>query len=158
MAKDKVYKLLATGIGLGNLPKAPGTWGSLGALLFSLIILNFASDPFPNFFHLILSVTSYFVGVHVCKKLIPIWGEDPGRIVIDEMCGLWIAFIFCPSSVYYYVLGFILFRFFDITKVLGISKVDSIKGAHSIMLDDVLAGVYSGIILYFIYFFDILHI
>jgi phosphatidylglycerophosphatase A len=150
------YKLVATGFGLGYLPKAPGTWGSIGAFLVSIILSQLLTDPLYNIVHLFLSGITYPVGVIACKKLIPIWGKDPGKIVVDEICGMWLAYVFCPPSIPYLLLGLVIFRYFDITKILGISKVDELKGAHVIMLDDVIAGLYTGVILYIIYFFDLI--
>ena len=91
---DRLVKLVATGAGLGYLPKAPGTWGTLGALLISLGIIHLGPDPFPNLIHIVLAFGTYIKGVYVCKKLIPVWGDDPAKIVIDEFCGLWVALIF----------------------------------------------------------------
>jgi phosphatidylglycerophosphatase A len=115
-------------------------------------------DPFTNYIHLILAALSYILGTYAINKLIPIWGDDPGKIVIDEMCGMWLALVLTPPSILYYIIAFALFRFFDITKVLGIGRLDKIKNEHGVMLDDVLAGLYTGLITYLLYHFDLIPI
>lgn len=153
MASSKLDRILATGFGLGYAPKAPGTVGTVGALLISLLIIQFIGDPLANYLHIILSVLSYIIGRIVINNIGMEWGHDPPRVVIDEYCGLWVALIFTPPELYYYILAFVLFRFFDITKILGISYFDRKKTTDGIMLDDVLAGIYTGIICYATYYF-----
>ncbi len=150
---ERLSKIIATGLGLGYAPKAPGTVGSLGALLISLIVIQLFDDPFPNFIHIILALGAYFKGYFSIKKLTPIWGQDPSKIVIDEFCGLWFAMIFIPPQWEYYISAFILFRVFDISKILGIKYFDNLKTTHGVLLDDVIAGLYTGIILYSYYWF-----
>lgn len=89
-------------------------------------------------------------GVWAANKLEPYWGEDPSRVVVDEMVGVWIPLLAVPYSVnwYWYVLAaFILFRAFDIVKPLGVRKMESLPGGVGVMMDDILAGVYSLILL-----------
>jgi phosphatidylglycerophosphatase A len=77
-----------------------------------------------------------------------IWGEDPARVVVDEMVGVWIPLLaVSDGNLYYALLSFILFRLFDIFKPLGIRKMESFKGGVGIMMDDILAGIYSLILL-----------
>ena len=74
----------------------------------------------------------------------PYWGEDPSKVVIDEMIGVWIPFLVSPAmSVEYALLSLFLFRFFDILKPLGIRALDKKHGAFWVMADDILAGIYS---------------
>ena len=86
--------------------------------------------------------------------------EDPGWIVIDEVSGQWMAFAFiAPEIILQYpwliLIGFALFRFFDILKPLGIKKLEALPGALGVMADDLLGGIYAGLILlagvYFIF-------
>lgn len=150
---QKLIKLIATGGGLGYAPFAPGTVGTAGALIISLLIMSLTNDPFCNYIHVALGITSYLLGVYVTNKLIPLWGDDPSKIVIDEYCGFWIAIAFTPMQWKYYLLAFALFRLFDITKILGISYFDRKKNAHGVMLDDVVAGVYTAVIINIVYNF-----
>ncbi len=153
---NKLTKIIATGGGLGYSPKAPGTVGTIGALLISLLVLRYTIDPFCNYLHLILALVSYIIGVFVTKKVIPEWGDDPSKVVIDEYCGFWLAIAFTPMNLTYYLLAFGLFRFFDITKILGISYFDRQKTAHGVMLDDVLAGIYTALVINIVWWLELL--
>jgi phosphatidylglycerophosphatase A len=78
----------------------------------------------------------------------PFWGNDPSRVVVDEMVGVWIPLLASPLGSFWYALAsFILFRFFDILKPLGIRSLDRRIGAFWVMADDILAGIYSLIII-----------
>lgn len=77
-------------------------------------------------------------------------GEDPSRVVVDEMVGVWIPLLAVPDNdkwIWYVVAAFVLFRAFDIAKPLGIRKMESLRGGVGVMMDDILAGVYSFILL-----------
>jgi len=80
------------------------------------------------------------------------WGKDPSKVVIDEMVGVWIPLLVVNKEnkyyIYYALAALFLFRIFDIFKPLGIRKLEAIKGGWGIMLDDILAGLYSLIILF----------
>ena len=138
-------KVIATFFYAGYAPKAPGTFGALGAVLF-LYLLDFfgiLSDPLIFF----LVVVFYLAGVWSSNVLEKDWGKDPSKIVVDEAVGLWIAILFIPFSHLNILLAFILFRFFDIVKPLGIRKMENFKSGHGVMMDDVLAGIYSNLVL-----------
>lgn len=77
----------------------------------------------------------------------PYWGEDPSRVVVDEMVGVWITLLAAPAGhVWYGLAAFVLFRFFDILKPLGIRRMEKLPGGVGVMMDDVLAGVYGFIV------------
>ena len=141
--------LLATWFGLGLMPKAPGTWGSLGAIPPALIIV-YAFGVLPFIAALIaLSPISFWATAQYEKASS---SHDAKQIVIDEVIGQWIAllpvFYFKPSSVLLIILAFALFRLFDIIKPWPISYCDkNIKGASGVMLDDMLAGIAAAAIL-----------
>lgn len=77
------------------------------------------------------------------------WGKDPSRVVIDEMVGTWIALLAVPADNYigYMFAAFILFRFFDILKPLGIKQAEKLPSGYGIMADDILSGIYGGIVI-----------
>lgn len=77
------------------------------------------------------------------------WGSDPKRVVVDEMVGTWVALLAVPSDSHwgYAFAAFVLFRFFDIAKPLGVRRMERLKGGYGIMADDLLAGIYSCLIL-----------
>lgn len=142
--------LVGTGFGSGFSPVAPGT---AGAFLASLIwVALYFLFPFPVVLWITaaLVVGFTFAGVWAADKLEPFWGEDPSRVVVDEMVGVWIPLLVVPSTdnwLWYVVGAFCLFRIFDIAKPLGIRKMESLKGGVGVMMDDILAGVYSLILL-----------
>lgn len=93
------------------------------------------------------------MGIFVTDKLTDEWGKDPSKVVIDEVIGMWITMIFIPFSWTNLLFGFILFRFFDIAKPLGVRKMENLKGGTGVMMDDVLAGIYANIVLQVIVYF-----
>lgn len=78
------------------------------------------------------------------------WGEDPSRVVIDEMVGTWIALLAVPENGHwgYMLAAFLLFRLFDIWKPLGIRKMEKLPKGYGIMADDILSGIYGYIVIY----------
>ncbi len=151
---DKLIMLLATGFGLGRLPKAPGTWGTLPAFPIQLVLLFLAP----------LTYALALVGIIVLAVLIAGAAEkildrpDPGMVVIDEIAGMLIALIAVPATPAAWLLTFILFRFFDILKPFPIRLIDQrCHGGLGIVLDDLLAGLYAlGCIHLLLYFFPVI--
>lgn len=137
---DRLIMLLATGFGLGRLPKAPGTWGTLAAFPIQLALLGLTP----------LSYALWLGGIIVLAVLIAGAAEkildrpDPGMVVIDEVAGMLIALIAVPATPLAWLLAFILFRFFDILKPFPIRLIDQrCHGGLGIVLDDLLAGIYA---------------
>ena len=130
--------LLAFGFGSGAAPKAPGTWGTLAAVLIYWPL----SQLSPEHYLLMLLVTSV-MGIYICGQTARDLGvHDHGSIVWDEFVGFWITMFAAPVGWVWVVVGFVLFRFFDIIKPWPISWIDkNITGGFGIMLDDVIAGV-----------------
>ena len=130
--------LLAFGFGSGAAPKAPGTWGTLAAVLIYWPLTQLSSDHYL----LMLLVTS-LMGIYICgKTAIDLGVHDHSSIVWDEFVGFWITMFAAPAGWVWVVVGFTLFRFFDIIKPWPISWIDKkITGGFGIMLDDVIAGV-----------------
>lgn len=141
---------LAFGFGSGCAPKAPGTFGTLmGVLVYCML------PEMPTVLYLLLIVLSFIVGVYLCDKASEALGvHDHGGIVWDEFVGLWITMIAAPEGWQWLVLGFCLFRLFDIWKPQPIKFLDQkVHGGFGIMLDDVVAGLYALIVLQLIYYF-----
>ena len=135
---------LAIGLGSGAAPKAPGTWGTvLGAALY-IPLSQLSLWPYLGFV-----VLSFIVGIYLCDRTSKDWGvHDHGGIVWDEFVGFWITMIAVPFTWYWLILGFALFRLFDIWKPWPIKYLDQhVHGGLGIMLDDVLAGVFALVIL-----------
>lgn len=132
--------LLATWFGAGYLPKAPGTWGSLGALPFAWLIVDRGGVLALS----IAIIIVFIAGIWASKDFMARTGaHDPGAIVIDEVAGQWIVLLAVPLDPVAYFIAFVLFRLFDIFKPWPISWADRrIEGAWGVMLDDVLAGLF----------------
>lgn len=142
------HKIIATGFGSGYLPVAPGTAGAVLATIIWYIISLFASPLLLISATAVLIVLFTVLGIWSANKLEPVWGEDPSRVVVDEMVGVWIALLAAiPDKFYYPLAAFVLFRLFDIYKPLGIRKMESLKGGVGVMMDDILAGIYSFLLL-----------
>ncbi len=147
----KSAKILTTVFGVGYLPKAPGTWGSLAGIgLYCLMRLLFSDIPqiYRDCLLISMIIVVTATGVRATKTLMPLWGHDPGKIVLDEVVGIWIVLLFVPYTLINMILAFLLFRFFDIIKPLGIGIID--KKWHSplsVFLDDILAGIYAWIVM-----------
>ncbi len=137
---NQLIMALATGLYVGKIGKAPGTWGSLAALLPWFFIRNLALPTY-----LLLLAAIFIIGFFVAgsaEKIID--SPDAGCIVIDEILGMFITLILAPPHVAAWILGFVLFRIFDILKPFPVSWFDQhIHGGIGIMMDDVMAGVYA---------------
>ena len=96
---------------------------------------------------ILLTGVFLWIGVAAANALEAEWGHDAQKIVIDEIVGVWIALLFTPLNCMTLLLGFILFRFFDIAKPLGVRKMERFKGGWGVMMDDALAGVYAWLVL-----------
>lgn len=149
MKNNRFHKLIATAGGLGYSPKAPGTVGALGACAVALLL---QLSPYYTVLLAVLTLLFLVLGIIAANKLEAEWGEDSSRIVIDEVVGLWISILFIPKGWWYVLIGFVLFRFFDIVKPLFIKRMEYFKAGWGVMMDDVLAGIYSNIILQVIVF------
>lgn len=150
-----IYKLIATALGAGYSPFAPGTAGAVVGCLALWIFekYNLISTTDTPILFIGLIVITTILGIVTTDKLEVEWGKDPSKVVIDEVIGLWITMMFVPFTFLNIFLAFILFRFFDIAKPLGIRKLEALKGGVGVMADDILAGIYSNILLQLILFF-----
>lgn len=140
--------LIGTGFCSGFWPWGPGTAGSVVATVI-WIVLGFWLPAFQLSvltFSLVIFFTA--IGTWATKRLQPYWGEDPSRVVVDEMVGVWIPLISVnPQQWWLALVALVLFRFFDIVKPLGIKRLDSMKGAFWVMGDDMLGGIYAWLVL-----------
>ncbi|MBB6112723.1 phosphatidylglycerophosphatase A family protein [Mucilaginibacter lappiensis] len=139
-------KIIASIFGIGFL-KGGGTYAAIVTCGF--IWLLWQSPVWQNPWYLfVITIIITLLGVYVSNKVEPDWGEDSSRVVIDEVAGMLIAVVFVPMNIYTLIGGLILFRFFDIVKPLGIRKMEALPSGTGVMMDDVLAGVYSNILVW----------
>ena len=150
----KPSHLFATLFGIGLLPVAPGTWGSLFGLILFLYIGVYLTISQELFYFILLCIISVaFIICYFATKDLDINEKDQKSIVIDELAGVWLAFtpvagvIMMKEFLIYSFLAFILFRIFDIWKPYPINIVDRrIKNYFGVVLDDLIAGIYAAII------------
>lgn len=135
---------LAFGFGSGLSPKAPGTVGTLAAIPLYLLLVQL-----PLTYYVLILVAATVAGVWLCGESARLLGvHDHGGIVWDEFVGFWLAMLMAPAGWVWIVVGFALFRLFDIWKPWPIRVIDrQVEGGLGIMLDDILAGVYALVVL-----------
>ncbi|MDH1469450.1 MULTISPECIES: phosphatidylglycerophosphatase A family protein [Shewanella] len=131
---------LALGFGSGLAAKAPGTFGTLAAVPLYLLLAQL-----PLSWYLAVTLVCVLAGIYICDKAAKDMGvHDHGAIVWDEVAGLLITMIAAPAGVLWLVVGFVLFRLFDIIKPWPIRWLDAkVEGGFGIMIDDVLAGIFA---------------
>jgi phosphatidylglycerophosphatase A len=154
-----IINLIGSGFFVGHAPIASGTIGSLVGLAIYLI------PHFSEFIYITLSVLIFFfVGIYCSDKMIARYGEDAPQIVIDEIVGLWFTYLvgsivfelffsfksFDPefqftAKLSFALIGFIMFRFFDIFKIEPAKYFDEKNSGFGVMMDDIASGLYAGI-------------
>ena len=140
--RNLLIKSIATVLGVGYLPAAPGTWATVvGVAIAYYLGSNLAFYSILTLVLLILGIiTTGIVEKQANRK-------DPGFLVIDEVVGIMIALWGLPQLWSVMICGFFLFRAFDMFKIYPINKLEAQPGGWGIMLDDCMAGVYTNIIL-----------
>lgn len=140
--------IIGTGFGSGFWPWGPGTAGALTGMLIWYALSFMLNSTLLFAVTLSCIVVFTIAGTWAVRRLSPFWGADPQKVVIDEMVGVWVPLLAVPASdIWLALASFVLFRLFDILKPLGIRTLDRRKGAFYVMADDILAGVYSLIII-----------
>lgn len=155
---DKTAKIIATFFYVGLAPKAPGTVGSAAAIALAYLTiyaaLHIGAGMRDIFISLLFCTCSFIVAGHMAtvKYMRNTGSHDPKEVVIDEVAGVFLACTICcayPLGVQLWescLLIFLLFRFFDIVKPWPVSWADGMSHPFGVMLDDLLAGVYSAVI------------
>jgi len=141
--KDALATAVATGLGSGYSPVAPGTAGSLVGLA-----LFWAVHHLPLVAQAAATVVMFAVGVvaagHVARRLRI---EDPGVVVADEVAGMWVSLLGLPLTGVTAAAAFVLFRIFDVFKPYPARDLERLPGGWGIMCDDVMAGIYANLLL-----------
>jgi len=138
-----VLQLLATGFFIGRLGIAPGTLGTLiGIPILYLVSFNLWTI-------LATAGVLFALGLIASNEIIRITGEkDPDEVVIDEIVGYLMCFVFIEPTLKNYILAFLLFRFIDIVKPFPVNLFERIPGAYGVMMDDLVAGIMTSFILF----------
>lgn len=144
MLSKKIIENLATAFGLGKMPRAPGTFGTLAGIPIA-VLLGWSGNKFVYAAGII---GLFIIAVHVSDEAEKIYKKkDAQQIVIDEVLGYVVTMFAVPINPLNLFLAFVLFRFFDITKIYPINKLQRFHGGFGVVVDDFAAGVYAAIIL-----------
>jgi len=141
---------LALGFGSGLLRPAPGTWGTLASVPVYFGLLAILPAGLLAYFLMLLA--TFLIGIYLCGQTAEDVGvHDHSAIVWDEFVGFFISMALVSASWQNVIIGFLLFRLFDIVKPWPIKLLDKhVHGGFGIMIDDVLAGIFAGLILYYL--------
>jgi phosphatidylglycerophosphatase A len=145
---NKLAVAIATWFGCGYFPAAPGTVGSLAALVIAAILISRAG--WPPWYFTVLAVLILAPSIWAAGVTARLRGEkDPGVVVVDEVIGQWLTLSGMASVNWKAYLGaFVLFRIFDVWKPVPIRQLEALPGGVGIVADDVLAGVYAALVLF----------
>jgi phosphatidylglycerophosphatase A len=136
--RDKGVIVFVSFLGIGKIPFAPGSVASLATLPIAFL-LSFL----PRFWHFVLLLLLFFLGVFLAGRAeIILQKRDHPIIVIDEVVGSLLA-LFYARTLLEFILGFFLFRLFDILKPFPLRKLETLKGGLGVMMDDVASGLLS---------------
>mgnify|MGYP001457858497 FL=1 len=134
----KISEWIATCFKVGYLPLAPGTWGSVFAILLWWVLLK---DLNTYIFGIVI-IIFLLIGIVVSNIIIDQSGDhDPSHIIIDELVGQWLALFLLPEGFFNIAISFILFRFFDIIKPWPIRLIEKLPKGLGVMSDDLTAGL-----------------
>ena len=152
--KKKLAYLVASFFGVGFSPKASGTVGSLCALPFIALCINYGGFVWL----LVFTIGTFLFGTLASHEVLKYTKHDPALIVIDEVAGQSLTFLFFTELLakhtdvwWIYLVGFGLFRLFDILKPWPVSWADEkLENAFGVMFDDILAGLYAAVCLFIV--------
>jgi len=146
---NRFILLLASGLGAGYSPFAPGTVGTLVAIPIVLLLSPIRSPVYE-----LTIVTLFFLSSWIADKAQNHWQKkDDQRIVIDEMMGYVLTLLWIPKTLLFISIGFLLFRFFDIVKPFPCRRLEKVRGGFGVVLDDVFAGICANITLQVLFIF-----
>jgi phosphatidylglycerophosphatase A len=135
-------KFFASALFSGYSPVASGTVGSAVALAF-YFIPGFES---PLIIGLLILIV-FTLGIRASSVMEKRYGHDPSEVTVDEVVGMWISLFLLPKAYLVAIVSFLIFRIFDIIKPFPARKFDNMHGGFGIMMDDVIAGIYTNIVL-----------
>ncbi|ACU59892.1 phosphatidylglycerophosphatase A family protein [Chitinophaga pinensis] len=145
----RIHKIFATSLGIGYIGKGGGTVAAAVAALCWYLAL--AGSAFAGLWPLVFTVAITVLGIWSGNEVEPYWGKDDKKVVIDEVAGMCVSLLFLPVNYWYVLAGLVLFRFFDIVKPLGIRRTEQLNGGLGVMMDDVVAGIYTNLLLQIAY-------
>ena len=138
---DHLTLLLAEGFGLGRIPFAPGTFGSLWGILIGWGLWRLRTSPVER---IVFCGVLFLPGIAICQRAAELRKvKDPGSIVWDEITAFPMVYAFATLNWTWLIVGFVLFRFFDIVKPWPVRQLEQLPGGLGIITDDVVAGMYA---------------
>ncbi len=140
-----VSKIIASFFGIGFIERGAGSVASVAFCV--LLYLGRELVNYSDFQLLFFSCCIFFLGVYVSGKTETVWGKDSNKIVIDEVLGMAVSMLFLPINFQVLIAAFILFRFFDILKPFYIRRFEKFENGWGVMLDDLIAGIYTNVII-----------
>ena len=142
----RVEKVVASLFFSGYFPLFPATVGSAVTCVAYWFFV-----PENLYIQAALIVIVFFLAVYLSSRLIREWGPDPRRVVIDETSGMLVALFMVPKSVLLVIIAFLLFRLFDIAKPFPIRRWERLKSGWGVVIDDLMAGIYTRVMILVIY-------
>ncbi len=141
-----MFKLIATVLGIGY-AKGGGTVAAVACCL-GLYLAQAGGVVLSAGQQGLLTLALLALGTLAAQRVESLWGKDSYRVVIDEVAGMWVGMLLIPLTGPRLLAGLVLFRFFDIVKPLSIRKMEALPGGVGVMMDDVLAGLYTNLLLH----------
>ncbi len=139
--KNRLIKLVATGVYSGYSPLVPGTVGSVPAWLIAFLFIR-GNTPVLA----VMTVITLCVSVWSAGKAEQMLGHDAEKIVIDEWAGMFLALLLVPYSFVNYVIAFLAFRGFDVLKIPPAAQAEKLRGGWGVTMDDVVAGIQANVV------------
>ena len=133
-----IEKIVGSGFYTGYIPFASGTFGSLAGLI--LYYIPGFENPIILFSAIILFV---ILGIYTGNKFDKIYGKDPSECTVDEIVGMWITLLYLPKILWISILAFVVWRALDVIKPYPARNLEKLPGGLGIMIDDIVAGIYS---------------
>jgi phosphatidylglycerophosphatase A len=144
----QLHKIIASVAGIGYVKGG----GTLAAIAYCIIWFLLPAGFSNGYWQVITTAAITAVGTWSSNNVDSVWGKDSSKVVIDEVAGMAITLLFVKQNIIFLVAGLCLFRFFDILKPLGVKKMEKLPLGYGVMADDILAGVYSLVVMQVIVF------
>ena len=141
----RFHRLISTCLGIGYTPKGGGTVAAVATCIAWYLAGTGGNESL--FIEVMATALILAIGTWSAGKVETAWGKDSAKVVIDEVAGMCITLLAVPVRWQYVLIGLVLFRAFDIGKPLFIRRMEKLNGGWGVMLDDVLAGIYSNLVL-----------
>lgn len=147
----QLHKSLTHCLGIGYIKGG----GTIAAAVACIVWYLARSADYFNWWAFAATALVILIGTWSSSRVEKDWGKDSSRVVIDEVAGMMVSLLFIPVALNYVIAGFVLFRLLDITKPLLIRRTESLPGGWGVMMDDIVAGVYTNLLLHTIMWLNI---